>query len=186
MIQNLLQKVDKILLGGAMIFTFYKAKDYEIGKSLFDEHNVIMAKMIANNEKILLPVDVVIANEETKEANIRTVEVDSIPPDTRGLDIGERSVQSFKELLKDAKTVIWNGPLGYIEVGDFAKATKEMAEFLAESKAKVIVCGGDTTGFVDNLGLRDKYYLVSTGGGASMILLEGKKLPAIEALENQS
>ncbi|MFH1211969.1 MAG: phosphoglycerate kinase [Candidatus Woesearchaeota archaeon] len=184
MIQNLIQKVDHLLLGGAMIFTFFKAKGYEVGKSLSDG-DLIMAKMLLNNEKLILPSDVVVASDKAADASLKTVKASEIPKDAMGLDIGRESIENFKSLLKDAKTVVWNGPLGYIEVEEFAKATKEIANFLAglQGKTKVIVGGGDTADVIDNMGMHDKFYHVSTGGGASLMLLEGKKLPAVEALD---
>jgi phosphoglycerate kinase len=169
-----------------MIFTFYKAKGYEVGKSLLDMNHIMMAKMLLNNEKIVLPTDVVVDDDKIPDPNTRTVKASEMPADCIGLDIGEKSIEKFKSILKDAETVVWNGPLGYEEVPAFAKATKEIINFLADLKAKVIIGGGDTAEVIDRMGMHDKFYHISTGGGASMTLLEGKKLPAIEALEKSS
>lgn len=185
-LNNLLQKVDKALVGGAMIFTFYKAKGLEIGKSLLDEKSLDIARMINNNEKLVLPSDIVAAKDKTADAETAVVDADAIPADMIGLDLGPKTVEMFKSILKDAKTVVWNGPLGYIEVEKFAKATREIMEFLAGLDAKVIIGGGDTADVIDDMKMHERFYHVSTGGGASMTLLEGKKLPAIKALEESS
>jgi phosphoglycerate kinase len=187
LIMNLINKVDKALLGGAMIFTFYKAKDYDIGKSLYDREYVENARILMNNDRIILPSDVVIADDKDAPTNISTMGPQSIPSYMIGLDIGKDSIENFKRILLDAKTVIWNGPLGYYENSKFAKSTNEILEFLSKHpEIKTIIGGGDTASAAENLGLRDTFYHTSTGGGASMTLLEGKKLPALEALKENT
>ncbi len=182
-IENLLTKVDKLLLGGAMIFTFYKAQGKNIGNSKLDESGVETAKKLLQNKKIVLPVDVVIADKFDANANSKTVSVDSIPDNWLGLDIGPESVKKFKDILKTAKTVVWNGPLGVFEFDKFANGTKEIAEYLTTLNATTIVGGGDSAAAVEKFGYADKLTHVSTGGGASLEFFEGKKLPGIEALE---
>lgn len=187
LIMNMIGKVDKALLGGAMIFTFYKAKDYDIGKSLYDREYVENARILLNNDKIILPKDVVIADDKDAPTNISTMSPERIPSYMAGLDIGAESVEEFKRILLDAKTVVWNGPLGYYENPKFAKATNEILSFLSmHPEIKIIIGGGDTASAAENLGLRDKFYHTSTGGGASMTLLEGKKLPALEFLKENT
>jgi len=187
LIMNMISRVDNALLGGAMIFTFYKARDYDIGKSMYDKEYVANAKILMNNEKIILPKDVVIADDKDAPTNIITMSPESIPSYMIGLDIGKESVEEFKKILLNARTVVWNGPLGYYENPKFAKATNEVLEFLSKNpQIKTIIGGGDTASAAENLGLRDKFYHTSTGGGASMTLLEGKKLPALEALKENT
>ncbi|MFA6072998.1 MAG: phosphoglycerate kinase [Candidatus Woesearchaeota archaeon] len=187
LILNLVEKVDQLLIGGAMIFTFYKSKDYDIGKSLFDKAYITHAKMLLNNEKIILPTDVVIADDKDLPTNIITMEPKNIPSYMMGLDIGKNSIEDFKTRLLTAKTVIWNGPLGYYENLKFAKATNELLTFLANNpQIKTIIGGGDTASAAENLGLRDKFFHTSTGGGASLTLLEGKQLIALVALNENT
>lgn len=183
LIKTLLEKVDSLLLGGGMIFTFYKARGLGIGKSLVDKEYVEMARMLGNNEKIVLPEDIVIADDKDNPRHVLNVTVDKIPSYMYGLDIGKKSVEKFREELQDARMVVWNGPLGYYENERFAEATNEVLRFLSDREdVKVIIGGGDSVAIVENLGLRDKFFHVSTGGGASMSLMEGKELPAVEAL----
>jgi 3-phosphoglycerate kinase len=180
--QNLLKKVDYLLIGGAMIFTFYKAKGWQVGKSLFEKEYVQNAKMMLNNEKLVLPVDVVAAKEIKPDAESKTVDADKIPEGWIGLDLGEQTISQFKKMLSEAGTIIWNGPLGYNEIEKFSKASNEIAKFMADSKAKTLIGGGDTLVVVDKLGLNKKFTHASTGGGASLTLLSGKEMPAIKAL----
>ncbi|MEK6983661.1 MAG: phosphoglycerate kinase [Nanoarchaeota archaeon] len=182
-IENLLIKVDKLLIGGAMIFTFFKAQGKAIGASKLDETGVDIAKKFLNNKKIVLPVDVVVADKFDANANSRVVDRDNIPDGWLGLDIGPESIQQFKEILKNSKTVVWSGPMGVFEFDKFANGTKEIAEFLSTLKAVTIVGGGDSAAAVEKFGYADKLTHVSTGGGASLEFFEGKKLPGIEALE---
>ncbi len=189
-IENLMDKVDKILIGGGMIFTFFKAMGKNIGQSLLEEEKVSMAKDILTKAdkkglKLILPSDVVIAADVTDDAESKVVSVDNIPDDMKGLDIGPETIDMFKKELNDAKTVVWNGPMGVFEVDQFARGTFAIAKLLAEITSKgaiTIVGGGDSAAAVAKEGLDDKLSHVSTGGGASLEFLEGKTLPGIAAL----
>lgn len=183
LIQAMLVKSDKVLLGGGMIFTFYAAKGLEIGESMLDKDYLLNAKMMLNNESLVLPEDIVIADCQTKETGIKTVSFTEISKMSIGLDIGEKSVEHFKKLLKNASTIIWNGPLGYYEKPPFDKATVEIARFIAGLDCNKIVGGGDTADVIHSLGLEDKYSFVSSGGGAALEVLSGKGLVALKALE---
>ena len=186
LIQKILPTVDKLLIGGAMIFTFYKAQGLQVGTSLVDEKNMMMAQMLANNEKIVLPSDVVVAKSPEDYEHAKTVHVNGIPGDQMGLDIGPESVEAFKQAIAGAKSIVWNGPLGYIEQAPFDAATKAIMDELAGLKDEgivTIVGGGDSIKYVDKLVLASTFTHVSTGGGASMQLMEGKSLPALEALD---
>ena len=186
LIQKLLEKVDKLFLGGAMIFTFYKARGLETGKSPVDKDSITMAQMISNNDKVIIPKDIVIADNPETTNSINTTP-DKIPSYMYGLDVGEQSVLEFKKKLAKAKTVVWNGPLGYYENPFFAKATVNVLKFLAHSpEIKTIIGGGDTASLVMKLGLKDKFFHVSTGGGASLKLLETNNLIAIKYLEKNN
>ncbi len=182
-IENLLTKIDKMLLGGAMIFTFFKAQGKNVGKSIVEEDAINLAKKFFSNRKIFLPLDVVVADKFDANANSKVVDVDDIPNDWIGLDIGPNTIKEYKEILKNAKTVVWSGPLGVFEFEKFADGTKEIAKFLSTLEAVTIVGGGDTAAAVEKFGYADKLTHVSTGGGASLEFFEGKKLPGIEALE---
>ncbi len=183
LIRHLLKDADAVLLGGAMIFTFYKAKGLEIGKSLYEDHMVDEAKALLGEKNLFLPTDIVIAAEKSDAAAASVVPPESIPADQYGLDIGPESVKHFSAQLSAAKTVVWNGPMGMFELAPFAKGTLGIAETLAHADAKVIVGGGDSVSAIDHLGLADRFYHISTGGGASLTFLEGKELPALAALE---
>jgi phosphoglycerate kinase len=176
-IENMAKKADKIILGGAMIFPFYRAKGFGTGKSLMSEKEVALAKNLLEMHagKIILPTDVVLDNGEEAECN-------QIPNDRAGLDIGHRSIELFRYALREAKTVVWNGPLGKFEDKRFAKGTYELARIISALKATTVVGGGETVAAVEDLGLMDKFTHVSTGGGAALEFLEGKKLPGIIAL----
>ena len=182
-IENLLTKVDKLLIGGAMIFTFFKAQGKNVGNSKVENDYVNLAKNLLQNKKIILPVDIIVADSFDANANSKIVDINSIPNDWIGLDIGSKTIENYKEILKDAKTVIWSGPLGVFEFDKFANGTKHIAKFLSTLKATTIVGGGDTAAAVEKFGFVDKLTHVSTGGGASLEFFEGKKLPGIEALE---
>ncbi len=182
-IENLLDKVDKLLLGGAMIFTFYKAQGKKIGNSKLDEGGIEIAKKLMKNPKIVLPVDIVVADRFDAYADSKIVDAGSIPDNWIGLDVGPQTIGNYKKILNDAKTVIWNGPLGVFEFKKFAYGTEEIAKFLTTLKATTIVGGGDSAAAVERFGLAHKLTHVSTGGGASLEFFEGKKLPGIEALE---
>jgi phosphoglycerate kinase len=182
-IENLLPKVDHMLIGGAMMFSFYKAQGKQVGKSKIEDEGIALAKKFLNDKKIVLPVDTVAAKEISADAEAFVVDVDNIPADFLGLDIGPRTVAEFESILKGAKTVIWGGPMGVFEFEKFANGTREICRIMAETKATTIVGGGDSAAAVAKFGYEKRMTHVSTGGGASLEFLEGKKLPGIEALE---
>lgn len=189
-IENLINKVDEILIVGGMAFTFLKAQGYNIGKSLLEEDKVELAKSLlekANDKNVALrlPVDVVVAREFKNDTEFKTVKIDSIPEDMMGLDIGEETIKLFAEEIKKAKTIIWNGPAGVFEMDNFNKGTFAIAKALVESGGVTIIGGGDSASAVEQAGLADKITHVSTGGGASLELLEGKILPGIAAITDR-
>lgn len=189
-IKNLLGKADKILVGGGMIFTFYKAMGYEIGKSLLEEDKIELAKeLIAEaGTKLMLPVDVVCADKFENSAKFSTYKADSIPADMIGMDIGPETIKLFRDELLKAKTIVWNGPMGVFEMDNFAKGTFEVASALAEATKKgavTVIGGGDSAAAIAKAGLEKQVSHVSTGGGASLEFLEGKTLPGVEALNNK-
>ncbi|HSA14900.1 MAG TPA: phosphoglycerate kinase [Spirochaetota bacterium] len=187
-LNNIIPKVNFIIIGGGMAFTFLKAKGMEVGKSILEEELVGTAKDIMKNAEskgveLLLPVDVVIAKAFENESPRQVVPVDKIPADSIGLDIGPESVKLFSKKIKSAKTVIWNGPMGAFEMPNFAAGTNQIAETIANSALLSIVGGGDSVTAVNQAGVSEKISYISTGGGAFLELLEGKKLPAIVALD---
>ncbi|MBR6729654.1 MAG: phosphoglycerate kinase [Clostridia bacterium] len=187
-INNLLEKVDTLIIGGGMAYTFMKAKGYEIGNSLLEEDyidyaNEMMQKAEDKGVKLLIPVDTVVAKEFSNDTAFKTVPSNSIEAEWMGLDIGEKTIALFAEALKDAKTVVWNGPMGVFEMSNFAKGTNAIAEILAGLDAITIIGGGDSVAAVNQAGLGDKMSHISTGGGASLEFLEGKELPGIACLE---
>ncbi len=193
-INNLLEKVDTLIIGGGMAFTFLAAKGYSIGKSLVDSEKIdyckeMMAKAEAKGVKLLLPVDAVVAvsfpDPIDGPIDVQTVPADAIPADKMGLDIGEKSQALFADAVKSAKTVVWNGPMGVFENPTLAKGTIAVAQALAESSAVTIVGGGDSAAACEQLGFADKITHISTGGGASLEFLEGLELPGIACLENK-
>ncbi len=189
-INNLLDKVDTLIIGGGMAYTFLKAKDFEIGKSLLDETSIDFAKdmMKKAEEKgveLLIPIDIVVAQEFKNDTPYKTVDAEKIPADWEGLDIGEKTRELFANALKNAKTVIWNGPMGVFEFENFAKGTTAIAKTLSEIDATTIIGGGDSAAAVNTLGFGDKMSHISTGGGASLEFLEGKELPGVVAVENK-
>ena len=193
-INNLLEKVDTLIIGGGMAFTFLAAKGYDIGKSLVDSEKIdyckeMMAKAESKGVKLLLPVDAVVAdsfpNPIDGEIAVVTVAADAIPADKMGLDIGEKSQALFAEAVKNAKTVVWNGPMGVFENPTLAKGTIAVAQALAESSAVTIVGGGDSAAACEQLGFADKITHISTGGGASLEFLEGLELPGIACLQDK-
>jgi 3-phosphoglycerate kinase len=181
-LKTMLSKVDTVLVGGAMIFTFYQANGWETGTSLVDEDYILDAKALLGNGKLILPSDVLVADSRDDDSG-DVVAADAIPDDKIGLDIGPETIATFKDHLKKAKTIIWNGPLGYEESPVFAEGTNKIARFLASCTAKTIIGGGDTLTVLDDLGITDAFDHVSTGGGAALMLLEGEQLPALTALE---
>lgn len=191
-INNLLNKVDTLIIGGGMAFTFFKAQGKEIGKSLLEEEKIELAKEVlqkvkSSGVKFLLPVDVIVASEFKNDSPASIVNVDSIPSDKMGLDIGPETINLFKEEILKSKTVVWNGPMGVFEFDNFAKGTFAIAEALAEATSKgaiTIIGGGDSAAAIAKAGLKDKVSHVSTGGGASLEFLEGKILPGVAALND--
>ena len=187
-LDKLLDSVDKIIIGGGMAFTFLKQMGYEVGKSLveeelLDEAQRVMDKAKANGVKFYLPVDVVVADKFDAQATVKYLPSQEIPQGWMGLDIGPASARLFREVSNDAQTIIWNGPMGVYEMDKFAKGSTKMSHYVAETHATTIVGGGDTADVVERAGDIDEMTFVSTGGGASLKLIEGKKLPGIEALE---
>ncbi|MFM6351177.1 MAG: phosphoglycerate kinase [Dolichospermum sp.] len=190
-IETLLEKCDKLIIGGGMIFTFYKARGLSVGKSLVEEDKLELAKSLEAKAKergvaLLLPTDIVSADKFAPDANATTVSIENIPADGMGLDIGPDSVKFFQAALADCKTVIWNGPMGVFEFDKFAKGTEAIAHTLAEigkTGTTTIIGGGDSVAAVEKVGLADQMSHISTGGGASLELLEGKVLPGIAALD---
>lgn len=191
-IETLLDKCDKLLLGGGMIFTFYKARGISVGKSLVEEDKLELAKSLEAKAKergiaLLLPTDVVVADKFAADANAQIVSIDNITDDGMGLDIGPDSVKMFQDALADCKTVIWNGPMGVFEFDQFAKGTEAIARTLADltgQGACTIIGGGDSVAAVEKVGVAEQMSHISTGGGASLELLEGKELPGITALDD--
>lgn len=187
-LNNLLDKVDTLIIGGAMTYTFIKAKGGKIGKSLCEDDKVevaseILAKAIENEVRLLLPVDNICAKEISEDAEVIETDIMNVPDEYMGLDIGQKSIDLFVEEIKAAGTVVWNGPVGVFEVDKFANGTRKLAVAMANSNAITIIGGGDSVAAVEKFDLEDKMSHVSTGGGASLEFMEGKKLPGIEALE---
>ncbi|AYM03745.1 phosphoglycerate kinase [Levilactobacillus yiduensis] len=186
-IDNLLAKADKILIGGGMTYTFYAAKGMKIGNSLVETDKIDLAKEILDKagDKLVLPVDSVVAEKFDNDAAHKTVEGD-VPDGYMALDIGPKSIAEFEDVLKSAKTVVWNGPMGVFEMSNYAEGTLEIGKFLGTlTDAKTIVGGGDSTAAVQQLGVADKLSHISTGGGASLEYLEGKTLPGIAAISDK-
>ncbi|GLI50679.1 phosphoglycerate kinase [Tepidanaerobacter syntrophicus] len=189
-IKNLLNKVDALLIGGGMAFTFLKSQGYEIGKSLLEEDKIELAASLLKeaqekNVKLLLPEDVVVTSEIKEGLPYETVSVKNIPSDKIGVDIGEKTREKFTEIIKGAKTVVWNGPMGVFEIKPYDAGTLAIAKAMAESEAITIVGGGDSVAAVEQLGLANSMTHVSTGGGASLEFLEGKELPGVAALNDK-
>ena len=189
-IENLLDKVDALLIGGGMAYTFFKSQGYEIGKSILDEPNIdLAAELLQKAEekgvRMMLPVDTVCAKEFSNDAEHAAYFVDEIPEDMMGLDIGPETVKAYKAVLETAKTVVWNGPMGVFEMENFAVGTKAIAEILAGLDATTVIGGGDSAAAVEQFGLADKMTHISTGGGASLEFLDGKVLPGIAVIEEK-
>lgn len=186
-IRNLLTKVDTLLIGGGMAYTFIKAKGYEVGKSLLDTERIELAKeLMAEAEergvKLLLPVDVVVADEFSEDANTQEVAIEAIPADWEALDIGPKTRELFAAEVAQAKTILWNGPMGVFEMAPFANGTRAVAEAMAASTGTTIIGGGDSAAAVQQFGLAERMSHISTGGGASLEFIEGKVLPGVAAL----
>ena len=189
-IKNLLTKCDRLLIGGGMAYTFVKAQGYEIGKSLLDAENIELAKELMADAKkrgvqLLLPLDTVIADRFAEDAEYKTVDIDKMPEGWIGVDIGEKTNKLFADAIADAKTVIWNGPMGVFEMKPFAKGTEAVARACAECGGTTIIGGGDSASAVKKLGFASKMTHISTGGGASLEYLEGIELPGVAALNDK-
>ena len=187
-IENLLVKADKVLVGGAMMFTFLRALGKNTGTSLVEEDKIDLAKdlLAKANGKLVLPIDAVVAKEFNNDAPHRTVSVDEIPADEMGLDVGAGTVELFAKEINGAKTVVWNGPMGVFEMPNYAKGTIGVCEAIANlQNATTIIGGGDSAAAAISLGYADKFTHISTGGGASLEYLEGKKLPGVESISDK-
>lgn len=184
-IENLVKKCDYILIGGGMAYTFLKSLGYNIGKSLLDEESIDFCKDMLNKykDKIILPVDSIVSKEI--DGDIELKNNNEFSDDDIGLDIGEKTIDKFKEILESSKTVVWNGPLGYFEIDKYARGTKQILDILSKKDKIVIIGGGDTASAAINFGYKDKFTHISTGGGASLELLEGKVLPGIEVIDDK-
>lgn len=189
-IENLLDKVDNLIIGGGLSFTFVKAQGYEIGKSLLEEDKIELARNFIEKAKekgvnFYMPIDAVVAKELSPEAEAKVVDIDQIPEDYMGLDIGPKTAEKYAEVIKNSKLIIWNGPMGVFEIDQFANGTRTIAEAMAETEGYTIIGGGDSAAAVEKFGLADKMDHISTGGGASLELMEGKILPGIAALNDK-
>jgi len=187
---NLIDKVDTIIIGGAMAYTFQKSLGHNVGQSLVENDKLeialeIMKKAEEKGVKFILPVDNIVANEISENAIVQTAIATDIPEEFMGVDIGEKTVELFKKEILTAGTVVWNGPVGVFEIEKFANGTRQIALALADSNAITIIGGGDSAAAVEKFGVADKMTHISTGGGASLEFMEGKKLPGIEALEDK-
>ncbi len=184
-IKNLVKKADFILIGGGMAYTFLKASGCNIGLSLIDEQSIDFCKQLLNGykEKIILPVDSIVSKVFNKDITLKNN--NEFDYNDMALDIGNRTINLFKDILKNCNTIIWNGPLGYYEVESYSNGTKEILDFLSKSKKEVIIGGGDTSSAAINFGYKNSFTHISTGGGASLELLEGKILPGIDAIDNK-
>ena len=189
-LQSLLSKVDVLLIGGGMANTFLKAKGYNVGKSLLEEDKVgVAADLVKQAEEkgvtLGLPIDVVVAQKFEADSLEKTVDADSVPEDWTIVDIGPKTVEEFRALLLPARTIFWNGPMGVFEMPPFAKGTKAIAEIMSKSEATTVVGGGDSVAAVEQMGYADKFSHISTGGGASLELIEGRTLPGVAALQDK-
>lgn len=190
-IDNLLDKVDHIIIGGGLAFTFIKAQGYEIGNSLLEEDKIELAKSFIEKAKkkgvqFHMPIDVVIADEFSESARVNTVDIDSIPAEWQALDIGPKTVELYNRVIQESKLVVWNGPMGVFEMKPFSNGTKAVAEALANAKETYsIIGGGDSARAVEQFGLADQMSHISTGGGASLEFMEGKNLPSIAVLDEK-
>ena len=184
-IENLVKIADNILIGGGMAFTFLKSLDINIGKSLLDEENIEFCKNIlkTNKDKIMLPIDVVTSTNVDKKENKKECFISDMKENDIGLDIGHQTIKLFKTILDESNTIIWNGPVGKFEMEDYSNGTKELCEIIKD-KEITIIGGGDTASAVINLGYKDAFTHISTGGGASLEMLEGKVLPGIDIIED--
>jgi len=189
-IESLLEKVDHLIIGGGLSFTFIKAQGHDIGKSLLEEDKIDLAKSFIEKAKakgvqLHMPIDAVVANEFSKDAETKIVDVDAIPADWMGLDIGPKTAANYAEVIKDSKLIIWNGPMGVFEMDKFANGTKTVADAMATTTGYTVIGGGDSAAAVEKFEVADKMDHISTGGGASLELMEGKELPGIVALNDK-
>src|SRR5699024_6438489 len=190
-IENLLDKVDNLIIGGGLAYTFVKALGHEIGLSLLEEDKIELAKSFMDKAKekgvnFYMPVDVTIADDFSVDANIKTVNIDEIPADWEALDIGPKTREIYADVIKDSKLVIWNGPMGVFELEPFAHSTKAVGQALADSEGTYsVIGGGDSAAAVEQFGLADRMSHISTGGGASLEFMEGKELPGVAALNDK-
>lgn len=189
-IENLLDKVDHLIIGGGLVFTFVKAMGHDIGKSLLEEDKIELAKSFIEQAKakgvqLHMPVDAVVANEFSKDAETQVVAIDAIPSDWMGLDIGPKTAENYAEVIKASKLIIWNGPMGVFEMEKFANGTKTVADAMAVTEGYTIIGGGDSAAAVEKFEVAGKMDHISTGGGASLELMEGKALPGIVALNDK-
>lgn len=189
-IENLLDKVDHLIIGGGLSFTFIKAQGFDIGKSLLEEDKIELAKSFIEKAKekgveLHMPIDAVVANEFSKDAETKVVDVDAIPSDWMGLDIGPKTAEKYAEVIKASKLIIWNGPMGVFEMEKFANGTKTVADAMAATEGYTIIGGGDSAAAVEKFEVANKMDHISTGGGASLELMEGKQLPGIVALNDK-
>lgn len=189
-IENLIKKIDTLIIGGGMSYTFFKSMGLEIGTSILDEPSIelaneLMKKAADAGVDMILPVDVVCAKEFDNNSDAIVCDIDKIPADRMGLDMGPKSIANVQKILAEAKTVVWNGPMGVFEMPNFATGTKSVAAALADSSAVTIIGGGDSAAAVEQFGYADKMTHISTGGGASLEFLEGKELPGIAVLEDK-
>lgn len=187
-INNLITKADYILIGGAMAFTFLKASGFKVGKSLVEKNYIDYCKEVLNKyeNKIVLPIDVITSHSTTEKDKGQKRFINEIKEDEMGLDIGPGTVKVFKQYLDDAKTIVWNGPVGYFELKEFSNGTKKLLEIIANTKATTILGGGDTASAAINMGYKEKLTHISTGGGASLEFLEGKELPGLKVINEKN
>lgn len=187
LIENLIEKVDYILIGGGMAFTFLKASGLSVGQSIIDEENISFCQRLLNKypNKIILPIDVVTGLDVNPDTPSKTCFISDITSEEKGLDIGPNTIKLFKQYLTETRTIFWNGPMGVFEIEKFSKGTEALCEVISQIEAITIVGGGDTASAVINLGYKDKFTHISTGGGAALELLEGKKLPALTVMERE-
>lgn len=188
-INHLLDKVDNLIIGGGLAYTFLKAQGYEIGKSLLEEDKIDLAKSFIqkakdNGVKLYLPIDVTIADDFSKDANTKVVKNDAIPADWEGLDIGTETAELYAKVIEESKLIIWNGPMGVFELEPFAGGTKRVVQAMAVTKGYTVIGGGDSAAAVEKFGVADKMDHISTGGGASLEFMEGKDLPGVSALND--
>ncbi|MCY8540456.1 phosphoglycerate kinase [Bacillus haynesii] len=190
-IESLLEKVDNLIIGGGLAYTFVKALGHEVGKSLLEEDKIELAKSFMDRAKekgvnFYMPTDVLVADDFSNDANTKIVPVSEIPSDWEALDIGEETRKTYADVIKNSKLVVWNGPMGVFEIDAFAKGTRAVAEALAEAKDTYsVIGGGDSAAAVEKFGLADKMSHISTGGGASLEFMEGKELPGVKALNDK-